>query len=744
MQKKSIIEAEFPVIGMHCAGCAGAVERALLKKMDGVEAADVNLASETVQVIYDKTKTSPSEMATSVESFGYHLVLPENVAGNGEAEARHQEEKHQLRTLIVGLVFTIPLFILNMGGNMGWFVSFSDNPLFGWLLFVLASPVQWYTGFDYYTGSYKSLKNRSANMDVLVALGATVAYFFSLYALIAGLDVHLYFETSAMILTFIKTGKWLESKAKGQTSNAIKSLLDLTPKKAMKIVDDSTSKIVPLGMVATGDSLLVKAGEAIPVDGVIFKGSSTLDESMLTGESKPVYKEAGEKVFAGTLNQEGVLKIEATGVGSDTMLEGIINLVRKAQGSKAPVQKFADKVASVFVPIILFIAIITAILWWIFTNSLELSIVRMVSVLVISCPCALGLATPTAIMVAMGIGARNGVLFRDASAIEVLRKINVMFFDKTGTLTYGTPELTGIYPIGALSNEDKVLQISASIQRFSNHPLAKAVTAKAVEKSIGLLEVENHNTIPGIGVEGRIFSKNYRIVNPNNLSEKINSSLENLLEKPEIDFSSVLVLEEEGKVIGIMTAMDKIRQESKSIITWLNGKDIKSILLTGDRKVVAENVAKTVGVKQVFSQVKPESKAQIVESMKSDKHKVAMIGDGINDSPALALADVGIAMGGGTDVAIQSADVTLLNGNLSGLKRAWNLSNRTMKTIKQNLTWAFSYNLLLVPIAAGILFPLNGIPEIFRQLHPAMAAGAMALSSLTVVLNSLRLGKAEI
>jgi Cu+-exporting ATPase len=605
--------------------------------------------------------------------------------------------------------------------------------------------VQFYTGWDYYVGSWKNLRNRTANMDVLVALGSSVAYFYSLsLLLIPALGDHVYFETSAVIITLIKLGKLLEARTKGKTGAAIRKLMDLSPKTAIVIKNDVETEI-PLAEVTVDDVLVVRPGQSIAVDGEVLEGASAVDESMLSGEPLPVDKQPGDTVIGGSINREGFLKFKATRVGSDTALAQIIQLVQNAQGSKAPIQALADRVAAVFVPAIIVIALITFGLWLTLTGEFVPSMIRMVAVLVIACPCALGLATPTAIMAGTGKGAEKGILFKTAQALQSATGIDTMVLDKTGTITEGQPAVTDIVILDhAMANEDELLKIAASVEKGSEHPVGKAVVSRAEAKNIRLSEAENFKATGGMGVEATLHGTHYRIGKPV-WFENQGTSLEKYRE-------AISALQTQGKTVmivaadqplGLIAAADRIKPDSADAILQLGKLDLKIVMLTGDNLQTANAIAEHVQIDDIFAEVHPEEKSSKISELQHNGRKVAMVGDGINDAPALAQADVGMAIGTGTDVAIETADVILSSGSLLAAVNALKLSRQTMNTIRQNLFWAFFYNLILIPVAAGILYPFAFAPDFLRQLHPIMAALAMSLSSITVVSNSLRLYRSK-
>lgn len=743
---------ELPVLGMTCTRCSAAVERTLNKKVPGVENAQVNFASETASVDYDPSQTSLEAMAQAVKDAGYELVLPAegeaDDAPDAETLARQTEYQSNLRAFIIGVIFTLPLFILSMARDFGLVGAWSHAPWVNWLFLALATPVQFYTGGGFYSGGWKSLKNGAANMDVLVALGSSVAYFYSLALLIfPSLGSHVYFETSAVIITLIKLGKLLEASAKGQASAAIKKLMDLAPKVAHLIDDDGQERDVPAGQVQPGQVVAVRPGERIPVDGEVVGGASAVDESMLTGESIPIDKTSGDKVFGATVNQQGRLKVKATGVGADTALAQIIRLVRQAQGSKAPIQRLADQVAAVFVPAIIAIALITFGIWWVLGGEFVPAMIRMVAVLVIACPCALGLATPTAIMVGTGKGATMGILFKNSESLESAERLKVVMLDKTGTITEGKPQMTDWEPLGQSADEGvEALSLAASAESASEHPIARALVEGAKSRGASINEPEEFQAKSGFGVEAVIQGKQVMVGKPSWFAEQgmLPDDLAKRTEELSSQGKTVVLAAVDKTPAGILAVADQEKQGADQAVAEMKEMGITPVMLTGDNAKAAQAIAARVGIDEIESDVLPKRKEEVVRQAMESGRLVGMVGDGINDAPALARADVGIAIGTGADVAMEASDVTLVGGDLAGVARAIKLSRATMRTIKQNLFWAFFYNVALVPVAAGVLHAVSWVPLFIRDLHPVMAAGAMAFSSVTVVLNSLRLGRKPI
>ncbi len=740
---------DIPVTGMTCANCAMTIERTLKKKVPGVVNASVNFASERANVEYIPSLTGIDEMIQAIERAGYGAIRPDDTLEGDDAElqARRAEIKDQTAKFAVGLVFTIPLFILSMGRDFGLLGAWAHAPWVNWLFLILATPVQFYTGWDYYSGGFKSLRNRSANMDVLVAMGSSVAYIYSLaLLLVPAFGHHVYFETSAVIITLIKLGKMLEARTKGRTGGAIRKLMKLRPKTAF-IEVDGREKEIPVSQVRIGDRIIVRPGEAFPVDGAVLDGESSVDESMLTGEPIPVDKQAGDSVAAGTLNGEGRLKIEARKVGKDTALARIIRLVQEAQGSKAPVQALADRVAAVFVPSVIGIALLTFILWWMIGGEFVPAMIRLVAVLVIACPCALGLATPTAIMAGTGKGAERGILFKNSEALELASKLDTVVLDKTGTITVGKPAVVDVvYLDGNFTNENEFLRLAASAERGSEHPLGRSIVAEATKRGLSLSEPKSFKASRGLGMSATVDGRQVLAGKPGwflemgldfgSLEQKI-SSLQN-------QGKTVVVIAAENRIAGLVAVADRVKPESKDAIESLHKQNIKVVMLTGDNSRTAQAIASEVSIDEVVAEVRPEDKSARIREFQEQGKRVGMVGDGINDAPALAQADVGMAIGTGTDVAIETGDVILASGSLRGVPRAVELSRATMRTIRQNLFSAFFYNVVLIPVAAGVLFPFEFLPSYLRQLHPILAAFAMAMSSITVVSNSLRLYRARI
>ncbi|WP_117161602.1 heavy metal translocating P-type ATPase [Paraliobacillus sp. X-1268] len=725
-------KVEFDIYGMTCSACSARIEK-VLNKMDGVKAS-VNLTTEKGLVEYQPGIVSVDQITEKVAKLGYEAKSSqdrEEQKDHKEAEISEKKIK-----LLISSTLTLPL-LYAMVGHLPWDIGLPMpgvlmNP---WIQFILATPVQFYIGGPFYTGAYKSLRNKSANMDVLVALGTSAAYFYSLVEGIratvnTGYVPHLYYETSAVLITLILVGKLVEAMAKGRTTAAISKLLSLQAKDAT-VIRDKVEMKVPLEQVVLGDKVVVKPGEKIPVDGVIVSGKSAVDESMITGESIPVEKTIDDHLFGATINKNGTLQIEATKVGKDTALATIVKVVEDAQGSKAPIQRLADVISGIFVPIVVGIAILTFLIWFFVVEpqnwpaALEASI----AVLVIACPCALGLATPTSIMVGTGKGAETGVLFKGGEHLETAHKIDTIILDKTGTLTKGKPEVTDMQYFTA-----EALAYLVAAEKSSEHPLAEAIVEYGKKENVDLLETDTFEAIPGHGIKADINGKCI-LVGTRKLMKESNivfSSYEDQMEKYEIDGKTAMLIAMDNKIAGIVAVADTVKENAKDAVTQLKAQNIGVYMITGDNERTANAIAKQVGITNVFAEVLPEDKANHVKSLQEQGRKVAMVGDGINDAPALATADIGIAIGTGTDVAIETAGITLVGGDLGNIPKAIGLSRKTMTNIRQNLFWALAYNTAGIPIAA------------LGLLQPWIAGAAMAFSSVSVVSNALRLKRTKI
>jgi len=738
-----------PVTGMTCANCAANIERALNKKTAGVVSAAVNFATERVSVEYIPGVLNLDEIVAAIEKAGYGAIPPEEGLDEEDVEqkARDAEIKDQTRKFAVGVLFALPLFVLSMSRDFGFIGQWSHAAWVNWLFMVLASPVQFYTGWDYYVGGFKSLKNKSANMDVLVAMGSSVAYVYSLVVLFfPAAGAHVYFETSAVIITLIKLGKMLESRTKGRTGGAIRRLIGLSPKTAT-ILENDTEKEIPLSRVKVSNTVIVRPGERIPVDGLVLDGRSAVDESMLSGEPLPIDKQPGDMVVGGTINGEGLLRFRATRVGKETALAQIIRLVQEAQGSKAPIQALADKVAAVFVPAIIAIAVLVFFLWWGITGEFVPAMIRLVAVLVIACPCALGLATPTAIMAGTGKGAEKGILFKSSEALEMATKLDTIVLDKTGTITLGKPAVVDIIPLNPqFETQDDLLKLAASVEKGSEHPLGKAIVKKAQARQLDLFDPREFKAAGGFGVQAEVDGQSVLVGKPKWFQETDIDiqAADKEIQALQSQGKTVMVIVRDNELCGLISVSDTLKPDSKAAIRQLRDQHLRVVMMTGDNQQTAQSIAAQVNIDEVLAEVRPEEKSSKVKALQQEGARVGMVGDGINDAPALAQAQVGLAIGTGTDVAIETAGVILASGSLIGVPRAIRLSRATMNTIKQNLIWAFGYNVILIPIAAGVLYPFETLPIMLRQLHPILAALAMAFSSISVVANSLRLYKAEI
>ncbi|MCK6624801.1 MAG: heavy metal translocating P-type ATPase [Anaerolineae bacterium] len=751
---------ELPITGMTCANCVSTVERALNKKVPGILEATVNFATEKATVKYIPGAVTRADMVAAIERAGYGVVNVDSGVEliDAEKEAREREIQDQTRKLWVGVIFTLPLFLFSMARDFGLAGHWAHEAWVNYGLWLLATPVQFYTGWDYYVGGFKALRNKSANMDVLVALGSSVAYFYSIFITVGLLGGHVYFETSAAIITLIKVGKLLEVRAKGKTSEAIKALMGLQAKTA-RVERDGVEVDIPTEQVVAGDVVIVRPGEKIPVDGTVISGRSAVDESLLTGESLPVDKKAGDAVIGATLNKQGLLKIEATKVGRETALAQIIRLVEAAQGSKAPIQALADKVSAIFVPVVIVIALLTFAAWWLGGAGFTAALVRMVAVLVIACPCALGLATPTAIVVGMGKGATQGILFKNSAALEKGHALQAIVLDKTGTITKGQPAVTDVIVNSELSivNGEReksgdnssfilhpssfILQLAASAERGSEHPLGEAVVRAAQEQGLALSEPVGFEAIAGHGIAAEVEGHKILIGNAR-LMQTQNITLNGLGQKAQQlqnEAKTAMWVAVDGQASAVIGIADTIKEGSKEAIADLKRQGLQVVMMTGDNQATAEAIAAEVGIDRVLAEVLPGDKAANVAKLQAEGLVVGMVGDGINDAPALAQADVGIAIGTGADVAMEAAGITLISGDLRGVPKAIGLSRATMRIIKENLFWAFAYNVILIPVAAGVLAFFPGLPVYLRELHPIAAAFAMAFSSVTVVGNSLRL-----
>jgi len=729
-------EATLGLIGMHCASCALTIEK-VLQETPGVVTATVNLARETASVIYNPELVSESLLKKTVERAGYQAVVRGSGAADSEKLARQKESRNLKIKVIVSFVLAVPTFILMLPPF--------DMTVTKWIVLGLATPVQFIIGAQFYVGAFKALRNRRAGMDTLIALGTSAAYFYSLLVVLGVLGKEVYFDSAALIISIILLGRWLEARAKGRTSEAIKKLIGLQAKTATIILNGAETQI-PVEDVAVDNVVVVRPGEKIPVDGIIVEGSSSVDESMLTGESLPVEKKSGDPVIGATLNINGYFKFRAAKVGQDTALAQIVKLVETAQGSKAPIQRLADKVAGVFVPVVLIIAVLT-FLGWYFALSLGwysvhdeafiFALTAFIAVLVIACPCALGLATPTAIMVGTGKGAQNGILFKNAEALELAYRVKTVVFDKTGTLTKGKPVVTEIVPANGFS-EAELLSAAAAVERGSEHPLGMAIVQAAESRKITLsATLEEFEAISGRGIRAKLSGKEVLLGNRQYIQEKgiVIGTMANEIDRLEQQGKTVMSVGVDSRMAGLIAVADTLKETSGKAVSRLQSLGIRVVMITGDNRRTAEAIAGQVGIKEVLAEVLPQDKAAEIKKLQSGGI-VAMVGDGINDAPALVQADVGIALGSGTDIAMETGDIILVKNDLNDVVKAIELSRYTIRKIKQNLFWAFIYNSLGIPIAAGVLYPLTGL-----QLNPVIAAAAMGFSSISVVSNSLLMNR---
>ena len=775
---------DLPIEGMSCAGCASRIEKRL-GKTPGVGSAHVNFATKVATVRYDPSQTTPEALGRAVEDLGYRAVVPERGSKAEHGYARHEhsagggdrishghdehaahmdvgegEARELLRKTVVGAVLSVPVLVIAMShGSIEWMTV----PWINWLQLALTTPVMFWCGARFFRSALKGARHLSANMDTLVALGTGAAYLYSLAATVwpaffasatraaAPGDAHrehavaamggmvmvpVYYEAAAVIIVLILLGKYLEARATSRTSAAIRRLIGMQPATA-RVIRGGVETEVRVETVVVGDTVLIRPGEKIPVDGRVESGASAVDESMLTGESVPVEKETGSEVFGATLNTTGALRVVATKVGRDTALQQIVRLVQEAQGSKAPIARLVDRISGIFVPIVIAIAIGTFVVWWFASpmeSRLSMALVTAVSVLVIACPCALGLATPTAIMVGTGRGAERGILIKGGEALETAHKLSTIVLDKTGTITEGKPALTDGVP-GAGFTEEELLRFAASAERTSEHPLAAAIVRGAIARGLAPVDPTGFRAIVGHGVEATVEGRSVLVGKASLLSERgILVTLAERAGELAAAGKTPMFVAVDGREAGIVVVADRVKPESRDAVARMHGIGLRVVMMTGDNRRTAETVAAQVSVDEVFAEVLPKDKAEKVRELQERGEVVGMVGDGINDAPALAQADVGMAIGTGTDVAIESSDITLIRGDLRSVPEAIALSHATMRTIKQNLFWAFIYNVLGIPVAAGVLYPFTG-----WLLSPIIASAAMAFSSVSVVLNSLRL-----
>ena len=738
-------EVLLPVQGMTCASCVSRVEKAL-RCVKGVIQVGVNFATARAWVEYIPGEATVRDFKKAVEEAGYEILeVKEEDIVEKERLAREADLSRLRDKFIVGAILLTPILILMYGASLleKW-VGLSKQTNF-FIQFLLATPVQFWAGWQFYVGFWKALKHKTSDMNTLIAVGTSAAYLYSLivtfvphWIMVEGLMVDVYFDTSAAIVVLILLGRFLEARARGKTSEAIKKLIGLQPKTA-RVIRNGEEADIPIEEVVRGDIVMVRPGDKIPADGVVRDGYSYVDESMVTGESLPVEKKAGDTVIGATVNKTGAFKFEATKVGKDTVLAQIIRLVQEAQGSKPPIARLVDVIASYFVPGVILAAIATFIVWviWGPHPAFTYAFLNFIAVLIIACPCALGLATPTSIMVGTGKGAENGILIRGAEALETAHQLNAIVLDKTGTLTKGEPALTDIIESETVGKKE-ILTLAASAEKGSEHPLGEAIVRKAKEENLKLMDPKDFQAIPGYGIEATVDSKRILLGNLK-LMEQRRVDLNGLSEKAEHlldEGKTSMYLAINGKAIGILAVADTLKKNSREAVEALQRMGLEVVMLTGDNQRAANAIARQIGIRRVLAEVLPEMKAEEIKRLQSEGKKVGMVGDGINDAPALAQANVGIAIGTGTDVAMEAADITLIGGDLRGIVTAIALSKATIRNIRQNLFWAFAYNTILIPVAAGALFPFFGI-----LLNPIFAAGAMAFSSVTVVSNALRLRK---
>ena len=739
--------------GMHCASCAGIIERSI-KKVPGVQQANVSFAAEKATVTYDENAATTEQLINAVKKAGYKATLVNSQDTEFESRKRAQEISSYWKKFVVSLIFSLPMLyfmLLDFFPASGWSAVLGGkflSPYFGITSLILTIPVQFIIGAGFYKGMWSSLRMKTFNMDSLIAIGTSTAFFYSLANFIifsvnnktvlglAGAKIpELYFETAAFLITFVVIGKWLEAKAKGKTSAAIKKLMGLQAKTA-RVIRAGITQDIPIDQVISGDVVVVRPGEKVPVDGEIIKGSSAIDESMITGESLPVEKQVGDNVIGATINKTGSFEFKATKVGAETTLAHIIRLIEEAQGSKAPIQNFADRISAWFVPIVLITAVLTFLVWFFILGAdLSFSLMAFTAVIVIACPCALGLATPTAIMVGTGKGAEYGVLIKGGEPLEAAQKIDTIVFDKTGTLTKGKPEVTDIVTAATL-DEDEVLQIAAGLEKSSEHPLAEAIYNYANEESVGLDEVTDFKAIPGHGVQGSINGTLYYFGNRRLMTEIINlniSKIERKMKRLEEQGKTAMILANPQEILGVVAVADTIKETSKEAVTRLKNLGIELYMITGDNQRTAQAIATQVGITNILAEVLPEDKANEVKKLQDQKKVVAMVGDGINDAPALAQANLGIAMGSGTDVAMETGGIVMVKNDLRDVVTAIELAKQTMSKIKQNMFFALFYNVIGIPIAARVFAGVGLI------LKPELAGLAMAFSSISVVSNSLLL-----
>lgn len=744
MRSQQIDKAEMAISGMSCSGCVAKIEKSL-NQLSGVVSAQVNFASEIATVEFTSGQIAQDDLVRAIEALGYEVKeasLGDPVAG--EQQTREQAFKKLRDKFLIGFTLIVPIFLLVHWQNLGLGQLLPLTKQNNFLLqFIIQTPIQFWVGWQFYRGAWSALKNRTSDMNTLIAIGTSAAYLYSVLVTFApsifaadGLVFDVYFDTAGVIIVLILLGRLFEARAKGQTSEAIKKLIGLQAKTA-RVIRSGQEREIPIEEVMINDSVIVRPGEKIPVDGVILEGHSAVDESMVTGESIPVEKQVGDEVIGVTINKTGSFRFKATKIGKDTVLAQIIRMVQEAQGSKPPIARLADIISAYFVPAVIMIALTTFGTWLFFGPApvLTYALLNFVAVMIIACPCALGLATPTSIMVGTGRGAGLGILIRSGEALETTHKLDTIVLDKTGTITKGEPEVTDLLTIAGF-DELEMLRLAASAEKGSEHPLGAAIVNKAEQEKLDLSALDDFSALPGKGVKAQIEGRELLLGNPQLLTEK-QISIQPLVEhitKLSGEGKTPMLVAIDRQAAGIIAVADTIKETSNQAIHALHRLGLQVVMLTGDNRRTAEAIASSVGVDHVLAEVLPDQKAAEIKRLQEEGKKVGMVGDGINDAPALVQADVGIAIGTGTDIAIEAADVTLISGELTGVVNAIALSKATIRNIKQNLFWAFAYNTLLIPVAAGVLFPLFGI-----LLNPMFAAAAMGLSSLTVVGNAIRL-----
>jgi Cu+-exporting ATPase len=747
LNKELFVRLELPIVGMHCASCAGRIESAL-KGTPGVQEAVVNFATHSATVRYDRKLTTPEELARAIKDQGYEAII-ESPGTSAETRVEAEEYRRQKIRFIIAAVLSVPVAIIGMGSHV--FPPLEHVLMFpgrDWVELILTTPVLFWAGQGFFIGAWRAAKHRSADMNTLIAIGTLSAYVYSFAVTIGSTGIFgpggrsgagVYYEAAAVIVTLILLGRLLEARARHRTGGAIRALIGLQAKTA-RVERDGEQLDLPIEQVEVGDIVIVRPAEKVPVDGEVLEGASSVDESMLTGEPLPIQKQSGDNVIGGTVNKTGSFHFRATRVGRDTVLQQIVRLVQEAQGSKAPIQRLADKVANYFVPAVISIAILTFVIWFNLAAPnvrMTMALTTFVSVLIIACPCALGLATPTAIMVGTGRGALNGILIKGGEALENTRRVTTVVLDKTGTITERTPVVTDIIPIGW--EEAELLHYAASAERASEHPLGEAIVRLAEDRHLRLSKASNFESVTGHGIKAEIHGHKIVVGNAALLRQK----------KIEFDNAAVQKLASEGKTpvlvavddefAGTIAIADPVKPSSKAAIERLKSERLEVVMLSGDNQKTAEAIARSIGIERVLAEILPAGKIEVIKQLQQEGRVVAMVGDGINDAPALAQADVGIAMGSGTDVAIEAADITLVKGDLNGVASAIALSRATVRNIKQNLFFAFFYNVLGIPIAAGLLYPMTG-----WLLSPIIASAAMAMSSVSVVTNALRLQSIKI